>query len=687
MSILENGLTEEGTKIPLVGSASHKELLRYADECFGIAKNNRLQFEKQWYLNIAFYFGKQYLQWLASTTLSKLVEPPAPSHRVRLVSNQVRRYVRKEISKATQEAPTGFVIPASGDDTDLLAARAGDAIIEHINREIKLKREIKRAAFFTSVCGTSFIKDWYEKVDPDKDTIGDMPHIERVTPFHLFVPDVTQEEIESQPYVIHAMSKDADWVKRTYGKEVAATGRYTTGNYEEKFLQAMGVTENQQKQLVYVKEMWIKPGGKYKDGALIVWANDTILFFEDAYPYSHGEYPFSKIEHIPTGRFYAESMVTDLIPLQKEYNRTRSQIIEAKNRMAKPQLLAVRGSIEVDKVTSAPGQIIEVQPGYQLPTPLPLQNLPNYVLEELDRNRADMDDISSQHEVSRGGAPAGVEAATAISYLQEQDDSVLSSFVASLEDAVEKIGRHCLFHVSQNWDTERQIQVIGMSRQMEAFEFSKANLNGNTDYTVQSGSATPRSQAAKQAFIMELLDRGAIPPQLALKYLEMAETGRLYEEMQIDQRHSQRENLKMSMGQGLPEIPEIPEEMLAQFQIMGQEAPTPELLMQQAMQNPEWQGFPAHTWDNHVAHLVEHDNWRKRQEYENSPEEIKALFEKHVQTHKAMLIMLYGYMPPQDPVQLDSMVFKILNNIPITPVGMEGEVGAESGQEQSQPVA
>jgi hypothetical protein len=145
-----------------------------------------------------------------------------------------------------------------------------------------------------------------------------------------------------------------------------------------------------------------------------------------------------KLEHIESGKFYGTSIIEDLLPVQKEYNRTRSQIIENKNRMAKIQLMAPRGSIEVQKVTSEPGQVILYTPGYAPPQPIPLQNLPAYVLQEVQQLQQDMDDISGQHEVSRGQNPAQVTAATALSYLQEQDDTKLSGTIESLESAVEK---------------------------------------------------------------------------------------------------------------------------------------------------------------------------------------------------------------------------------------------------------
>src|SRR6185436_16338240 len=125
---------------------------------------------------------------------------------------------------------------------------------------------------------------------------------------------------------------------------------------------------------------------------------------------------------------------------QRELNRTRSQIVEAKNKMAKPQLLAPKGSIDVNKITSEPGLVILYTPGFNPPTPLPLTSLPAYIAEELQRIQQDFDEQTAATEVTRGGTPPGVEAASAIAYLQEENDSRFAHTVASIEEATEKIG-------------------------------------------------------------------------------------------------------------------------------------------------------------------------------------------------------------------------------------------------------
>lgn len=578
------------------------------------ARSDRLAFERQWILNLAFFFGKQNVQWVGSgltgtiNGYDRLIEPPVPPWRVRLVINKIRTIVRHELSKVTKENPRAFVIPASTEDKDLAAARAGEGIYEWLHRVLELKKVIRRAEFWSVITGIGFIKDWYDPESLDEAGVKGKIFAEPVSPFHLFVPDLEEEELEKQPWVCHVLGKDPEWVKATYKKDVQTDSE--SAPLDSRFLQAIGVTK-QKNTLVSVKEMWIKPCPKFKEGAVVVWAGEQILAKTFKWPFSHRQYPFTSLGAIPTGRFYPDSVVTDLIPLQKEYNRTRSQIVEAKNRMAKPQLIAPRGSVDPNKITTEPGLIIQYTPGFAEPKPLPLQNLPSYVIQEVERIQVDMNDLSSQHEVTKGQTPPGVSAATAISYLQEADDSKLKSAVDMLEEGVEKLGRHLLCHVKDFWTAERKIQVLGSNGTWEAYEFSNSNIAGNTDLRIEAGSAQPVSRAAKQAFIMELMKNGYVPPERGLRYLDMAETAKLYDELQVDVRQAGRENLKII--QGVP--------------------------------------VDVNDFDNHQVHLTEHNNFCKTQEFENADEEYKQWMMMHRTMHRQRIAQeMGGMISPGSPL-------------------------------------
>jgi hypothetical protein len=632
------------------GLKEHDKIVTWTRQQYDTIKSDRLKTENQWKLNLAFYYGQQNVMPLViNGNQSRLVTPAAPYWRARPITNKIRPIIRTELAKVTAQKPTASVVPASSEDEDLFAAQAGEQIWESTYKQLRVPASLRRAMWWTLICGTGYIKDWWDNNEIDKFTQQQGTIcIKPETPFHVFAPDLAEQEIEGQPFLIHASTKSVDWVKLHYsvaldGKEITANTSQAKDLLDDAFLKIIGVNDAV-KDSVLCLEVWAKPGAlqKFPHGALITIIGNQIVQANEGWPYEHGEYPFSKFDHIPTGRFYGDSVVTDLISLQREYNRTRGQIIEAKNRMAKPQLIAPMGSVDPSKITTEPGQTILYRQGFAPPQPLQLQNLPSYVLQELDRIQSDMDDISGQHEVSKGNVPPGVTAATAISYLQEQDDTKLSHTIESVEEGLEKIAAHTLSHVVQYWDVPRMVKVVGTDGAFDTLMLKNSDLRGNTDIRMEAGSALPTSKAAKQAFIMDLMKMGFIDPAKGLEVMEIGGVQKLYEQIQVDIRQAQRENLKMR-------------------------AITPEMLQQHFMQNPvappvqDPTGdptapadipvepppmIPVNTWDAHDIHIETHNKFRKSQAFETLPEHTKAIFEEHVQNHKmAAQTDMMGGMP------------------------------------------
>lgn len=637
-----NIFTDEGKE----ADALRDRLVAIATEWFNRCQNDRIKQERQWYLNLAFYYGNQHVQFRQTTTGGNfdLYTPKAPYYRVRLVINQIRKIVRKEISRLTAQKPNAFVIPSSTEDADVFAAQAGEQIWNSLWRDLKFNRTLRESVFWQVVCGNAFIKTYWDatKKDPDSDNVYGVICIDNVSPFHVFVPDLLATDLEDQPYIIHAQVRNNSWIKQTFGVESSDS---KLESVDESMQSVMGVNRNDSKKnQTVILEIWVKPGylPELPDGGMFTLASNKIVQGVSEWPYDHGQYPFSKLDGSPTGKFYNTSIVEDLIPLQQELNRSRSQLIESKNRMSKPQLVAQKGSVDARKITTEPGQVIEYNVGMDPPQPLPLQNLPSYVTEEINRLYDDMADISGQHEVSNGSTPPGVTAATAISFLQEQDESLISGHYSSIEEAIEKIASQALMYVKMYWDEERTVKVVGLEGTFDVQTFKNSDLRGNSDIRVESGSALPTSRAAKQAFIMDLMKMGFIQPDEGLEILEVGGLNRIYERIQVDKRQAQRENLKMRVITE-EDLQRHTEEFAAQNPEAARDIDSgmnlePPLLV------------PVHTYDNHQLHVEVHNTYRKSQQFESASSVTKMLFEEHVRQHvEAMAGMMEHPLTGMDP--------------------------------------
>lgn len=602
-------------------------------------------FKRQWYLNLSYYKGDQYVEWIDG----RIVKVPLPKNKARLTINRIRPVIRTELSRLTSQDPTAEVIPASTDSEDILAAEASNGVFEATKSKKKLQSIIEEAAFWTTICGTGFIKTAWDKSCEEENPDGTVNYGDHqytaVTPFHLLVPELLVQDIEDQPYVMNVFTKPIEWVRQRYGEIIPEDKKpsvvSTNEIIEPQYLNTKGNTRTKQEpDSCLILEVWVKPKvlAFLPKGGMITIVDDIIVQAHmEGLPYKHGEYPFAKIVDVPTGSFYGTSVIEDLIPLQNEFNRNRSQQVEARNMAIRGGFFYTEGSLNPNKVTNAPGQLIGIKPGAQTPVPIPPPQLPSNMGQEIDLLKVDFEDISGQHQVSKGNTPAGVTAGTAIQFLAEQDNSFMATTYSSLEQAVEKVARHTIQLFIQYVDTARAIKIVGRDNTFAVKYLKGVDIKSGTDIKIESGSSLPVSKAARIAMFTDWITRGIIPPQDGLKLMRMPSMKSYWDVVDVDEIQAQRENLRMRelpIDQLTATREQLEQEKQQVVGASGFENPEANPILSQEAQIYDEPVIPVNDFDNHDVHIEIHTRFMKGQEYESMPEIIQEEFKKHVQAHK-----------------------------------------------------
>lgn len=644
---------------------------------FQQARSMRAQDERRWNLNYALYSGQHYvtqtsaeMQRITGNTLrpsgKKLGKP-------NLKINRTRSICRTEQAKFLSKRPGASVVPATADDTSQAAAQAGEQAWTSTRDRRHLDAEVSDAVFWAVVTGNGFIKTYWDDdlKDEHADILGDIRYLS-VDPYKMFFPDLRLRNIQDQPYLFHAYAKPTEWLKLQYeeeleGKELASDCLSTDGIMEAAYATPRGQQESKDFDSNLVIEAWVKPGAfrELRQGGRVVIVGEHIVAAEiDGLPYEHGDYPFSHFPHIDTGKFYGASIIEDLEDLQRSYNKLRSAIQESWDKMGKPQLAAAKGSISGARMTNEIGLVVDYKFGMGAPTPIPLQQLPQYMLNDLENIKADMEDISGQHQVTKGSVPPGVTAAAAISYLQEADDSYLSTSYENMERMYESVARQTLNLIVQYWDEPRRIKIIGEDQAFDSAELSGANVKGGTDIRVEKGSSLPQSRAAKQALAMDLMLNGVIDNSQGLEMMGVGGSKSIVDLIQIDKRQAMRENIQFR-NLTLEDFQEY-DEQWNQLTMGGQNVPLTE--DGQPMEQPPI--IPVNDFDNHEVHIEEHNRFRKSQAFLMLPEETKQAIQAHVVMHEQTL--------------QGKMLQQALSQIPTdgTVPGVNGTVEGEGGMEE-----
>lgn len=674
-------------------SEDGKTLTAWALNEFSKCRGFKTAKHRQWYTFMAFTFGHQWInilnQKMPGAESKPIAAKAAPPYVSRRTVNRIRSFVRTEQSKFLSTLPTVTSVPSTSEEEDIRAAYAGEQIIESYFSKRKLRREYSKANWWKIITGTGILKVWWDPTvtDPTSGQPGDIMY-RSVTPYHIFVPDMREQEIDDQPYIIQAQVKPLEWVRQQYGEELKGQDLNPTQSSSNTLLDeafyTLSNTHKSELDAVVILEMWVKPGTHrlLPQGGLLILAGEILVgAYTDGMPYAHGQYPYTKFEHLSNDTFFADSPLADLIELQKEFNEIRTQLSTAAKRMGSPQLLAQQGSIVPGRITNEPGQIIQYRPGTPPPSPLPLQPIPEYVLNNLQQVVQDFEDLSGQHEVSKGSTPTGVTAGTALAFLKETDDNYLTPQYQNVEDGFERIAFQTLSLFQEFVDAPRLIKVIGADGAFDSALLMGSDINGATDVRVEPGSSIGQSQAAKRAAVMDMFAVGILQdPNQALRLLEVGGAQKVLDTISVAEKKAWRENTKMKSlktEEGMAMLQEHVQTNMQQMltdmalsmstepdPVTG-EMPTEPVDPAQLMQNPEVRSFiqeqippliPADDFDMHEIHIDVHNRYRMGQEYETLPDEVKAEFDKHVQMHEMLLqkkmmeqLMMGGGMPPVGP--------------------------------------
>jgi hypothetical protein len=361
----------------------------------------------------------------------------------------------------------------------------------------------------------------------------------------------------------------------------------------------------------------------------------NVILYDAPWPYPFEQLPLVKFPgmRVP-GQLWDSSVVEHAIPLQKELNRTLSQMVEYKNLTLKPQMLAPVGSLR-QRITDEPGAIFEYNPvAGKVPESIPVPGLPGYVFDQLQDIGARLKDTFGLNEVVEGGLPPNVEAGVAIDLLQEAATDRLAPQIMMMEKTLERCGNLMLQLAQQYYTEPRTMIITGSGSKPKIKRFEDADLIKGVSIKVEAGSGLPRTRAGRQARVMQLLQMGILSPTKAYKYMDMADFKGLQMQFEADEEQAMREHERLLEGGIINE--EAARQAQEQLMMSMMEAPGEPIdppLLQQSVEA----GLQPLAFENKAVHMETHAQFMKSAEFESMPLEIKQQFYKHFEfTQQAM---------------------------------------------------
>lgn len=609
---------------------------------------------------VNYYLGNQWIVW--NPTSKTMVEAPKTDNEERITHNVIKPRVMTKLAKQTKNRIKYDVMPDTNDDNRIEIAKAAHKFIQHWWQEEEMDRKTRDIFLNNSVKGWCAAKVYF---DPEAgQDITPSPEEEGyeegnslftgeikcriVDPLTLYIDPAATSDEEIR-WVIEEKPRDVDYIKERYGKDVTPDeninflGNYEIGTASGSF--GTNMKQKKNKNMAMVREMWVSPCIKYPHGLKVTVADKTLLDIDE----KAGDHPYIIFGDIPIpGSIKYDAFIKDMLPIQREINIMRTMLTTHAKRLGNSLWLIPYGSgIDEDDLSNEIGGFVHYNPASGAkPERAEPPNLPNIYDRILEYSMRDIDDLSGAREIAQGRLPAGLDTASGLAMMVEQENEKLAVSSQNYERGMKKLLKRVLMLMKKHYTEERMGRILGENNEIEVVSFTGADLSGGEDINIVQGSSLPEMKSAQQDRIMMLWDKGAIVKkdgtpdhETLLRLMGMGDSTELFEMNQLDENKAKMENKTFqSISEDQNAL-----QMVQQWQMQSQQfdAETQQAAMQGIdiaqygiQPPPKPPGLPiVRDFFDHEIHIYHHNVFRKSNEYEELPQEIQQLVDDHVQEH------------------------------------------------------
>lgn len=577
------------------------------------------------------YRGDQWIQYLYNKWRAA---PRSEAWRVRLTINKMIPMVESLIATYLQNKPVITANAGSDEEEDRKSAKVSEKLLRYLWEELEMNDTWAEGLLWSNVPGNAFVRvDWdatkgkkipiYQTIqmplnpeDPEAGSqeveiqTGEQPEggpvMDVINQFSMTI-EPGAEKFDDAAWVIVTEILRRDRVEEMFDLEEPLPKGIESNNMHIPVL--VDGNDADMEDRVALHTMYERPTRKHPDGRIAYVVGNKVLLKpdqEDPDPLPMGPNgPEIRIVHIKgiplPGELYGTSPVSQAIPIQKETNRGRSQLVENRNLCSRPQIISAEGSLLKDALDSRPGRNIVFDPvmaqGYK-PEYLRPPSIPQWVLAILSINDSDMNDLFSRHDASLGMA-GGVKSAKQANVYKASDDARLGPGVGRFETAMKRVGRYLLTTCKENMKGEQVVAIVGRGREPEVHKFYATDISDQCNITYEVASQMSWSRDANRQQAIYLNSQGKLDDESLMEILRLPSSTKVYEDQQAHRLNAQKENVALEQA-SFPPMPtdnhqihilahskdinlperrgELIEQMLAEARMTGQEPQVPQSL-------------------------------------------------------------------------------------------------------------
>lgn len=616
------------------------------------ASANRIAHEGIWMTNIAYLLGYDGVQFNSATRTFQPVNRGASYLRKnRIHVNKVISTIQNRLARLCKNPPKYDVRPESNDSEDREAARLATQVLTYLWDELSFNEKRIILYMWVQQCGHAYIKigwdptDGKPMTDPMSGEFGFEGQVygQVVSPFEIF-PDPLAKSFDDvkKTWLIQCRVQKLDYFKSHYekGELVKPEDAWLlSAQYEQRInsLNARGPSQGGMQDAMKdsaIEMIKFEARSKeYPNGRMIVAANGKLLENKEL---PVGEIPFAKFDDIQIGgKYYSESLITHLRPVQDQYNEVIRRRSEWVKKLLAGKYKAPRGSGIAQEALTDDTEMMYYTPVPNAPAGLEVLQvpmIPQYAYQEEDRLNQQFGELAGIGESSKGQPPNAQIPAIGMQLMIEQDDTRIGVTTEQHEHAWARVGMLGLKYAEKFWVMPRKLKVAGKALEYAVQDVKGKQINGNTDVIVIRGSTLPGSKTLNRQTILNAYQQGLLgqpgDPKVVERVLGMIEFGDtqgLWEDFGLDMAQITRGIKKLE--QGIP----------LEFDI---------------------------ALDNHALWILELNRYRKTEKFEKVDPQVQDLFHGAIQAHTDALVQM-NTPPPAPPLPPD----QAMGGIPGGPPG------------------
>ena len=360
--------------------------------------------------------------------------------------------------------------------------------------------------------------------------VEDQAFVERISPFDMLVdPEATCLEdakwiVQRIVRPLHEVKKDKRFKRSVrQGLEADSGVRYRWNNDTER-----------EEYSDLVERVSIFEYYNIEDGTMCVLSQTGSDFLLDPtpMPYSFG-HPYVMLRNYDVpDTFYPIGDLSQIESLQEELNKTRSQMVNHRKRYARKYLYHERSfgpegreALESDEDGRFVPVVDENRNLGDIVVPLAQTPLAPEMYNHSHLIEADINTVSGVSEYQRGQMPETRRTATEASIIADAGNARAADKLATIEIIISKVAR-MVMQLMQQYMTEAQmIRVTGKDDQEYFIAYTRDDIIGEYDFSVQGGSTQPLNETARRQQAVSLMNAmaplvgGVVAPAELVKHV------------------------------------------------------------------------------------------------------------------------------------------------------------------------